>query len=173
VRVLDAIRKRRNVREFSDEPIDPEVLTRVVDAARHAPSSMNDQRWAFVLVTARERLARLAGLGTWADHIAGAGAAVALVVPDADDPSERESIAFDLGQAAQNLMLAAWGEGLGTCHATIEDMLGLRGLLGIPEGWTCDLVISVGHPADPSVLSAPPQPGGRKLLDEVLRREAW
>lgn len=173
MQVTHAIRTRRNVRSFSGEAIDPDLLVQVVDAARHAPSSMNDQRWTFVLVTDRARLARLARLGTWADHIGGAGAAVALVVPQVEDPSERESIAFDLGQAAQNLMLAAWERGLGSCHATIEDREAIRDVLGIPEGWTCDLVISLGRPADPSLLSAPPRNQGRKPLDEVLRREHW
>jgi nitroreductase len=173
VRVSEAIQARRNVRSFSDRPIDPEVLTQVVDSARHAPSSMNDQRWMFVVVTDRQLLRQLAGVGEWAGHVAQAGAAVALVVPDADDSLEGESIAFDLGQAAQNLMLAAWERGLGSCHATVDKPERIRELLAIPEGWKCDLVLSVGHPADPSILSAPPHRRGRKPLDEVLRRDRW
>jgi nitroreductase len=173
VRVSEAIQTRRNVRSFSDRPIDPQVLTQVVDAARHAPSSMNDQRWIFVVVTDRQLLRQLAGVGEWAGHIAQAGAAVALAVPDADDSLEGESIAFDLGQAAQNLMLAAWERGLGSCHATVDKPDRIRELLAIPEGWKCDLVLSVGHPADTSILSAPPHRRGRKPLDEVLRRERW
>jgi nitroreductase len=164
---------RRNVRDFSDEPIDPEVLTRVVDAARHAPSSMNDQRWAFVLVTERPLLRQVASAGEWASHVGMAGAAVAMVAPESADPAERHSIAFDLGQAAQNLMLAAWEAGLGSCHATVEDQERLRDVLGIPDGFTCDLVISLGHPADRSILSHHPRAGGRKPLDEVLHRERW
>jgi nitroreductase len=172
-RVMRAIRARRNVRAFSEESIDPSVLKEIVDAARHAPSSMNDQRWAFVVVTDPARLSAISKMGTWADHVGRAGAAVALIVPDAEDPSERESIAFDLGQAAQNLMLAAWEKGLGSCHATIEDGAAIRDLLGLPAGWTCDLVISLGYPADRSILSASPRTDGRKPLDEVLRLERW
>jgi nitroreductase len=173
VYLSEAIRARRNVRAYADRPIDPEILTDVVDAARHAPSSMNDQRWVFVVVTDRGLLQQLSGVGEWAGHVAQAGAAVALVVPDADDPVEGESIAFDLGQAAQNLMLAAWERGLGSCHATVEDGDRLRELLAIPAGWKCDLVLSLGHPADPSILSASFRRRGRKPLDEVLRRERW
>jgi nitroreductase len=173
VQVWEAIRSRRNVRRFADRPVDPHVLTRVVDAARRAPSSMNSQRWHFVVVTERDRLRKLAGLGGYADHVARAGAAVALVVPESDDLDERESIAFDLGQAAQNLMLAAWEEGLGSCHATIEDQEGIRDVLGMPESHRCELVISLGHPSDPGVLSAPPRLGGRKPLKDVLHRRRW
>ena len=173
MRVSEAIRGRRNVRRFSDRPVDPEVLVRVVDAARRAPSSMNEQRWDFVLVTERELLRRVAGLGGYADHVAEAGAAVALVTPDHTDPEERESIAFDLGQAAENLMLAAWEEELGSCHATIEDQVGIRDLLGIPESHRCELVLSLGHPSDAAVLSTPPRRGGRRPLQDVLHRERW
>jgi nitroreductase len=173
MRVSEAILGRRNVRRFSDRPVDPDALTRAVDAARRAPSSMNEQRWDFVLVTERDLLRRLATLGGYADHVSGAGAAVALVTPHSDDPEERESIAFDLGQAAENLMLAAWEEGLGSCHATIDDLDGIRRLLGIPDSHRCELVISLGHPADPGVLSAPPRAGGRKPLADVLHRDRW
>jgi nitroreductase len=173
VRVSEAIRARRNIRAFADRPIDPEVLTRVVDAARHAPSSMNDQRWAFVLVTDRDVLRQLAAMGEWAGHVAESGAAVALVVPDSDGPGEGESIAFDLGQAAQNLMLEAWEAGLGSCHATVEDQEGVKRVLGIPSRYACDLIISLGHPADESAVSADARGGGRKPLDEVLHRERW
>jgi nitroreductase len=173
MRVSEAIRGRRNVRRFSNRPVDPDVLVRVVDAARRAPSSMNQQRWDFVLVTDRGALRQLASLGGYADHVAESGAAVAMVTPDADDPEERESIAFDLGQAAENLMLAAWEERLGSCHATIEDQDGMRDLLGIPESHRCELVISLGHPAKADTFSAPARPGGRKPLEDVLHREHW
>lgn len=173
MRVADAIRSRRNVRRFSDQPVDLDVLMRVVDAARRAPSSMNQQRWDFVLVTDQDALRSIAGLGGYADHVAEAGAAVAMVTPDLDDPEERESIAFDLGQATENLMLAAWEEGIGSCHATIEDQDGIRRLLGIPDAHRCELVISLGHPADSGVLSAPPEPRGRRAFDDVLHRERW
>jgi nitroreductase len=168
-----AIESRRNVREFADRPIDPEILDRIVDAARHAPSSMNGQRWAFVVVTDRERRRALASQGDWAGHVAGAAAAVAVVAPEGEDPDERESIAFDLGQAVQNLMLAAWDQGIGSCHATVGRPEGVRELLGLPEGWRCDLVVSLGYPADPSVMTAPPQAGGRRPLEDVVHRERW
>jgi nitroreductase len=168
-----AIQTRRNVREFADRPIDPELLDRLVDAARHAPSSMNGQRWGFVAVTDRQRLARLASLGEWAGHAAGAGAAIAVVAPTGEDAGERESIAFDLGQAVQNLMLAAWEQGIGSCHATVDRPDDAASFLGLPEGWRCDLVISLGYPADPTVRTAPPRAGGRRPLEDVLRRERW
>jgi nitroreductase len=173
VEVQEAIDRRRNVRAFADRPIPSDVLRRIVDAARHAPSSMNEQRWAFVAVTDRGTLRRLADLGGYADHVGQAAAAVCLVVPDAAQPEERESVAFDLGQAVQNLMLAAWDEGVGSCHATLDRPDGVRHVLGLPEQVRCDLAISLGYPADPTSMKAPPRPGGRKRLAEVLHEERW
>ena len=122
--VGEAIRSQRAIRRFADRPIAGEVLEEILDAARRAPSSMNEQRWAFVLVTGPERLRALASVGEYADHLAGAAAAVALVVPEADEDWRRESIAFDLGQCAQNLMLAAWERGIGA--ATTSSGSGIR-----------------------------------------------
>ena len=95
----DAIRTRRNVRSFEDRPLPDEHLERIVAAAALAPSSMNEQRWAFVVCRDRERMTELACVGDYTDHIAGAVAAIAFLTPRADDVAVRESIAFDLGQS--------------------------------------------------------------------------
>ncbi len=166
--VGEAIETQRAVRRFTDRPIEPATLDRILDAGRRAPSSMNEQRWAFVVVTDRRHLRELAEIGDYADHIANAGAAVALVTPDAVDVSERESIAFDLGQCAQNLMLRAWDLGVGSVHAAVYDEGLARRLLGYPDGWRCDYVLSLGYPAEPASA-----PGVRRPLDEVAHRERW
>jgi nitroreductase len=163
-----AIETQRAIRRFADRPIEPETLDRILDAGRRAPSSMNAQRWAFVVVTDRERLRELAAIGDYADHLANAAAAVALVTPDAGEGWQRESIAFDLGQCAQNLMLRAWDLGVGSVHAAVYDEDLARRLLGYPGGWRCDCVLSFGYPAEP-----PSAPGVRRPLDEVVHRERW
>ena len=126
----DAIRTRRNVRSFDDRPLPDEHLDRIVAAAALAPSSMNEQRWAFVVCRDRERLTELARVGDYADHVAGAAAAIAFLTPKSDDVAERESIAFDLGQAVENAMLAAWELGIGSCHGSVYDEPRIRDLLG-------------------------------------------
>jgi len=114
----DAIRTRRNVRTFDDRPILPDDLDRIVAAAALAPSSMNEQRWAFVVCRNEESLEELSHAGDYADHVAGAAAAIAFLTPRVEEISERESIAFELGQAVENAMLAAWELGIGSCPAT-------------------------------------------------------
>jgi nitroreductase len=144
------------------------VLEQLLDAAHRAPSSMIVQRWAFVLVTDRARLRELARVGEYADHVARAAAAVALVTPEAQEGWRRESIAFDLGQCAQNLMLAAWEHGIGSVHAAVYDEALARELLGHPAGHRCEYLISLGYPSRP-----PRAPGRRRTLSTLVHRDRW
>lgn len=166
-----AISTRRNVRRFSESPIPPDALDRIVDAARLAPSSKNEQRWTFVACTDRDHLRQLAHVGDYAGHLSGAAAAVALVTPNAAEGWERESIAFDAGQATENAMLAAWELGIGSCHASVYDEPLARELLGYPEGMRCDVLISLGYPGDPTIFERPPR--DRRPLAEIRHHERY
>ncbi len=163
-----AIETLRAIRRFDGSPLDPGELDAILEAGRRAPSSMNEQRWAFIVVTERERLRELASVGEYADHLAGASTAIALVVPEADEGWRRESIAFDLGQCAQNLMLRAWSLGIGSAHAAVYDEALARRLLGYPKEWRCEYLLSLGRPA-----RAPARPGSRRPLAHLLHRERW
>jgi len=169
----DAIRTRRNVREFDDRPIPPDDLARIVAAAALAPSSMNEQRWAFVVCRDKESLEELSHAGDYADHVAGAAAAIAFLTPRVEEVFLRESIAFDLGQAVENAMLAAWELGIGSCHASVYDESRVRRLLEYPPELTCDLVVSYGYPADPASLAPPGSRGGRKPLPDLRHDERF
>lgn len=166
--VHDAIATQRAIRSFDGRPLPADALTRILEAGRRAPSSMNEQRWAFVVCTDREHLRELASVGEWAAHVAGAAAVIALVTPEAKEDWRRESIAFDLGQCAQNMMLAAWELGIGSAHAAVYDEHLARELLGYPVGWRCDYLLSFGYPA-----RMPTTKGGRRPLDELVHRERW
>lgn len=171
--VWSAIRTKRMVRVFADGPLAPEHLARIVDAGRHAGSSKNQQRWDFVVVEERERLRALAAVGPFAEHVAGAAAAIALVTPDPTRPGASLSLVWDAGLAAENMMLAAWELGVGSCPATVYEQPVARDILGYPDDRWCGYVLSFGYPADPEDLTRPPRAGGRKPRDEVLHRERW
>lgn len=166
----DAIRSRRNVREFTVEPIPAWDLDKVLEAARRTPSSRNWQPWDFVVVAERHRLERLAEVWRGAWHVAGAAAAITLVAPQPTEET-RNWLHFDLGQATMSIMLAAAGLGLGTAHAAVQDQDLARDLLGFPEDRFCAAVISLGHPADRplSPIGSP----DRRPFDEVVHRESW
>lgn len=171
--VWSAIRTKRMVRRFRNEPLPAEQLERIVDAGRHAASSKNQQAWDFIAVEDRERLRALSAVGPYAGHVAGAAAAIALLTPDPRAPGASLSLVWDLGLAAENMMLAAWELGIGSCPATVYDQAIAREVLGHPDDRWCGYVLSFGFPADAEDLTRPPRAGGRRPLDEILHRERW
>ena len=168
-----AISTKRAIRSFADRPLEPAYLERILRAGRHAGSAKNRQRWDFIVCRDRAHLADLATLGPWSGHLAGAAVAVALVTPDPRAPDAPLSIMFDLGQAAENMMLAAWALGIGSVPATVYEQDLARRLLGYPSDRHCEFLISFGHPADPGLLAAPRRPGRRKPLDAIVHEERW
>ena len=98
-----AIASKRDVREYADTPIPPEVRERILDAGRLSGSSRNRQRWEFVVVSggAQERLADAVYAP---ENVATAALVVAIV---------GEAGAFDVGRCVQNMMLGAWADGVG------------------------------------------------------------
>jgi nitroreductase len=167
-----AINTVRVVREFSDEPISEHDLDRILNAGRRTGSSKNQQHWAFVVVRDREHLRELSAVGRYANHLAGATVAIALVRP-AEDPPRVYSALWDLGRAAQNMVLAAWELGIGSVPATVYDRELAGRLLGLPSDQVCDYLLSFGHPADAEKLTAPNKPGGRVALHTIVHEERW
>jgi nitroreductase len=171
--VWRAIATKRAVRTFASEPLAPADLERILQAGRHAGSSKNLQRWTFIVCRDRAHLRELSTLGPWAAHLAGASVAIALVTPDPRAADAPLSIVFDLGQAAANMMLAAWELGIGSVPATVYDHDRARELLGYPADQHCEYLLSFGYPADPTSFSRPLKAGGRKDLGEMVREERW
>ncbi|MDO8483710.1 MAG: nitroreductase family protein [Candidatus Limnocylindrales bacterium] len=171
--VWEAIAGKRAIRTFSAEPLAPAQLDRILQAGRHAGSSKNRQRWTFIVCRDRQHLRELAAVGPFADHIAGAAVAIALVTPDARPPDAGRSILFDLGLAAENMMLAAWELGIGSVPATVYEPELARRLLGYPDDQFCEYLLSFGYPADPGDLTRPPAKGGRRPLSEMVHEERW
>jgi len=167
----DAIRARRNVRAFTDEPIAPAALDQILEAAWRSPSSSNSQRWDFVAVTDRDVLTELAGVWQYAGFVATAAAAIALIAPIPDDPRMTASIQYDLGQATMSLMIAAADLGVGSCHTAVMDQDLARRLLGQPDDHMCAWLIGLGHPADRPLT--PIRTPNRRPIDEVVHRGRW
>ena len=167
-----AINTVRAVRKFSGEPIEDAHLERILNAGRRAGSSKNDQHWAFIVIRDRSHLQELAAVGHYADHLGGATLAVALVTPNATG-HYNNSVMWDSGRAAQNMVLAAWELGIGSVPATVYDHDLAARLLGLPEDRRCDFLLSFGHPADPGKLTAPNRAGGRVPLSDLVHQERW
>lgn len=171
--VEEAVSRLRTVRHFASDPLADDDLKAILDAGRHAGSSKNLQRWTFVVVTDRERLQALSKVGHFAGHLSGAAAAIAFVTPDPHAPDAPLSVTWDLGLAAQNMMLVAWERGVGSCPATVYDHEHCRSVLGYPADQHCEYILSFGYPAHPGAQTRPPRSGGRRTLAQVVRWERW
>lgn len=170
MRTRDAIRARRNVREYEDRPISLEDLDWILEAGRRTPSSMNQQRWDFVVVTDRGELQRLAQVWQGAGHVARSAATIGLVAPGTDDDT-RASVQYDLGQATMSIMLAAADLGIGSGHAAVRDQRLARELLGLPDDRELAWLIALGYPAQRPLT--PIKEPDRRPFDEVVHRGRW
>ena len=161
--IFEAIRTKRAVRSYIDQPVSDELIRQILEAGRRAQSSMNKQPWTFLVLREREGLKKLAECGTYAGPLAGAAFGIALVSSD-DWP-------FDIGQAAAYLQLAAWELGVGSCLVWLGESEKAKALFGIPAELHLEMAISFGYPAEPA--GAKPKSGGRRPFDEVVRWEHW
>jgi nitroreductase len=167
----DAIRSRRNVRQFLDQPIPDEDLERILEAGWRAPSASNRQHRDFVVVTGRERLTELSNVWAHGRHVAESAATVVIVYPRSDDPRAAALDAFDQGQAAMQMELAAADLGIGSGHSSVGDQELARRLLGYPEDHAADIMIAFGYPADRPLR--PVAHPNRRPMDEVVHRGRW
>src|SRR5207237_5025659 len=106
-----AVASRREVRRYADRPIRDEVLTRILDAGRLAGSARNLQPWRFVVVESAELKERLAETVYAPENVRGAAVAVAIVGKNS----------LDTGRCAQNMLLVAWNEGVGSVPNGMPD----------------------------------------------------
>ena len=163
-----AIRARRSVRAFSDQPVSRGLLRSLVEAAAWAPSASNVQAWRFCVVDDPELVRKL---DLVSPGLSGKPPVIVVVLSDREyarakggQKAADEFAALDAAYACENLMLAAADAGLGTCAIKSYNDAAVRSLLGVPDGLQVELLISLGWP-DPS---KPPRAPKRKPLDEVL-----
>jgi nitroreductase len=167
------LRSLRSVRRFAPTPIADDVLHDILETVRWTGSAKNTQPWQVIVVRERDVLRQLAQCGTYAGHLAGAQAAIVLVM---DDDQRR----LDEGRLAQSVMFAAWAHGLGSCIGTFQPADNIeraRNLLGVPAGRGLRNAISLGYPADERALRLSLEPGiagvgiGRKPMSEFVKWE--
>lgn len=171
--VEEAIQKLHVVRNFSPDPVSDDDVDAILNAGRRAGSSKNLQRWHFIVVRQRERLTQLAKVGPFAGHLAGGAVAIALVTPDPGAADSPMSVMWDLGRAAQNMVLVAWSRGLGSAPATVYAHDLCREILAYPEDRHCEYILNFGHPAAATTLTRPLRSGGRLPLSDIVFSERW
>ncbi len=157
------IRSKRDSRTYADRPITEESLERILQAGRMAGSSKNTQPWRFVVLRDGARKAELAACGQFAQHVPGAPLVIAVVLTPGGG-------AFDAGRAAQNMMLAAWADGITSCPVAMHDQDCAARALGLPAEHRAAIVISFGYPkSEASRHRGVP----RTPLSELVHEEGW
>ncbi len=171
--LMDAIRGRRSVRRFTEQPVTNEEIAQLIDAARAAPSWANLQAWEFIVVRDRAKIQAVAGTyGEKNPATRCSLAAPALIVACArrglsgfgypDQAREAAGLGewfmFDLGMAVQNLCLRAHDLGLGTVVVGMLDHAACNRLLALPADVTSVVVVPVGRPAVAAKEGPPRKP---------------
>ena len=135
-----AIVSKREIRRYTDETVPQAVIERMLQAGRATGSARNRQPWRFYVVRRRGLLERLAETVAAPENVRGCQLAIALVMTRPQS--------FDAGRAAQNIALAAWADGVGSCPNTPRDMPAIRQLLELDEEWDVATILSLGYPAE-------------------------
>ncbi len=168
--VLEAIRRKRAVRNYTRQPLPEEVVRQILYAGRRAQSSKNRQSWQFIAIRNHDTLQALSNMGDFATHLPNAALAVVILTPD---PVASYWVMFDAGQAAAYMQLAALELGVGSGIITLHRSEPSRALLGYPDDLYATMVLAFGYPADPSALEPAAKPGGRRALSETVHFEHW
>jgi nitroreductase len=192
----EVVRKRRMVRHFTNEPVEAEVLQRILDLARHAPSAGYTQGQSFIVVTQPEIKQKIADLCGEEEYAVSGfhpfiSEAPVLIVPctsetayhrryqQADKLMEdgTETIwpvpfwFMDIGCSIMVILLAVVNEGLAAGFVGLDDLVALRSLLNIPEEVTPMGVIPIGHGAQD--IPSPSLKRGRKPFAETVHWDSW
>jgi nitroreductase len=168
--VREAIETRKSVRSWKDRPVPDDVLQRVMDAARVAPSARNQQEWRFVVVRDAELRARLSE-AAGGDRFIAEAPVVLVACAETDGRRMRcghPAFLVDVSIALDHIALAAVEEGLGTCWIGGFDVDAVRSAVGIPNDIEVVELMPLGYPADPH-----PAKKRRLSLEQIVRFERW
>lgn len=164
--VYQCIRSRRTVREYKPDPIPPELLRKILQAGRWAPSSSDTQKWHFIVIQDQDTLATLGDIATQGRFIAQAPLAIAVVMDNAPRPQ------LDAGRALQQMELMAWSQGVGMCFVGVreaEQQQAVKKLLGIPEALELITLLPFGYRAEGPKGSGTP----RKPMEDIVHWERF
>jgi nitroreductase len=159
----DVIRTKRDTRAYADRPIPEPALRRILQAGRMAGSSKNTQPVRFVVLRDQGRKAELAACGDFSAHMPSAPVVVAVVLLPDGGP-------FDAGRAAQNMMVAAWAEGITSCPTSMHRPECAAEVLGLPPDHRVAITLPFGYP----VTQEQPRPGRPRLpLADYVHEDRW
>lgn len=166
----EVIKKRRSVTSFKLEPVPDEVLFKILESARLAPSSDNFQPWKFIIVKDEKRRKKIAEFCMGQKFVG--DAPIVIVACGLPTPSKigkyMPSTIVDVSIASEHLVLSAVNEGLGTCWIGEFDNKKIKRLLNIPEQVQIVGIFPIGYPLKKKIWETP-----RKKIEEIISFEKY
>ena len=159
--IYEAIKGRRSVRRYRKEPVSEEILLKIIDAGRFAPSAGNKQPWEFVMVNEKRLVEKIFENVVWLPAVGTppAGRRPTAYIVVLGNPEIREHYQADLSAAIQNILLAAYAEGLGSCWIGSVNRGNIYRLLKIPHSLDIFSLISLGYPDEAVAYENSPSTG--------------
>ena len=158
--VIDLLLSRRSIRKYKKDQVSQDNVQRILEAGRYAPSASNGQPWHFVLLTdlkIKEQLSHR----EWSGFVRESAFTIVGCAYQGNEYSRKWSV-IDTTIALENMVVAAWGLGIGSCWVGDFDEAYVRRLLGVPNDWKIIALISFGYPDEA------PHASPRKPLSEIV-----
>jgi len=167
--VSQAIRVRRSVRSFSEDEVPDEILSRMLEAGRLAPSASNRQPWHFIVVKDAAKRSVLSQ-GRYAKFLT---QCPVVIVGCGDKIRSEKWYKVDLAISLQNMVLEATSAGIGTCWIGSFDGTEVRELLKIPINFEVVAMLAVGYPKDGSLRDAILGRSSRSGMEQIVSWEEF
>ena len=167
--ILSPIESWQTIRKYTDTPIDKQVLERILEAGRKAPSAKNRQPWRFIVVQDKDQKKRLQTAAFGQEQVGQAPVVIAACTTNIDYrmPNGQLSYPIDITFAVSFMMLQAVSEGLGTCVVTTYDEQEIKEILTVPYSMRVVMLLLIGHPAEEPLVQQ------RKPKSRVFGRDHW
>ncbi len=163
---LEAIKKRRSIRTYKDKAIPKDILEKLVDAARFAPTARNVQPWEFVVISDKAVLKKIAQAAENGRFVSGSAACIAIFC------TETKYYLEDGSAATQNILLAAASEGIGSCWVAGDKKpycSQVNALLNVPAQFKLVSLISLGYPESTDSFTV----ADKRPLDKLIHWEKF
>ena len=164
--IWEVIKKRRSVREFKNKPVSSEILEKIIDAARFAPTARGVEPWEFIVITNIVTLKKIAALAENGRFISGAGACIAVFCSDTKYYLE------DGSAATENILLAATALGIASCWVAGDKKVycgEVSNLLGVPASYKLISLIALGYPESEKVFKV----AQKRSLSDLIHWEKF
>lgn len=162
---LEFLKTRRSIRKFKPKPVSEDLIFKILDVARYAPSAGNRQPWEFIIVKDKEKIKKLAEVHPWAKPLLGAPVAIVVIGNQNISPI---SYHVDCANTTIYIMLAAYAYGLGTVWIqTLRNIEEIREILNLPQNMIPISILAVGWPDEKPTVRP------RKPLKELVHIDTY